>query len=46
MQSWRSFLVPNVSWVREFIKPTPICVILTDDLDIQGDMILQMTLSI
>src|SRR6218665_3118254 len=30
-------------WVREFIPPTPVCVTLTDDLEIQGQVILQAT---
>jgi len=33
----------NFLWVREFIPPTPVCVTLTDDLEIQGQVILQAT---
>jgi len=38
--------VSNVLWVSEFIPPTPICVTLTDDLDIQGHVIVHVTLPI
>jgi len=40
------FFVFDVLWVREFIPPTPICVTLTDDLEIQGLVMLHMTLPI
>ena len=35
--------VSNVQRVREFIPPTPICVALKYDLEIQGHVILHVT---
>jgi len=40
------FFVSNVLWIKEFVRPSPICVTLTDNLEIQGHMILHMTLPI
>ncbi len=37
------FFVSNVLRVREYVPPTPICVTFTDDLEIQGQVILHMT---